>query len=151
TIIYGKSYRFEDLLTSFLRNVLDHIEQTPTSLPRRLVVGRPVRFAGTTPDPSLATQRYLNALKSFGFDEIHFVYEPVAAAFYYAQRLKKSSTVVIADFGGGTTDYSVLRFEVGGGTIRAQPLSHAGIGIAGDHFDYRIIDHVVSPRLGKGT
>jgi hypothetical chaperone protein len=151
TFIYGKSYQFEDLLAVFLRNVLDQAQSALATGPQRLVVGRPVRFAGTSPDESLATQRYRDALKRVGFDDIHFVYEPVAAAFHYAQRLKHDATIVIADFGGGTTDYSVLRFRLDGGTVRAEPLSHAGLGIAGDSFDYRIIDHVVSPRLGKDT
>jgi len=151
TFIYGKNYLFEDLLSVFLRNLFAHTEFHAIALPTRLVVGRPVRFAGTSPDENLATLRYRNALKTIGFEEIHFVYEPVAAAFYYAQRLKHDATIVIADFGGGTTDYSVLRFELENGKIRAKPLSHAGIGIAGDNFDYRIIDNVVSPRLGKGT
>jgi hypothetical protein len=35
--------------------------------------------------------------------------------------------------------------------FRSEPLSHAGIGIAGDTFDFRIVDQVVSPRLGKGS
>jgi hypothetical chaperone protein len=30
------------------------------------------------------------------------------------------------------------------------PLGHAGIGIAGDVFDYRIIDRAIAPLLGKG-
>ena len=52
-------------------------------------------------------------------------------------------------FGGGTSDFSVIRFERQDGRVRARPLGNAGIGIAGDTFDYRIIDHVVSPLLGK--
>jgi hypothetical chaperone protein len=44
-----------------------------------------------------------------------------------------------------------MRFSRKGGVLRAEPLGHAGIGIAGDTFDYRIVDHIVSPRLGKGT
>jgi hypothetical chaperone protein len=79
------------------------------------------------------------------------VYEPVAAAFFYAQTLEDSATVLVADFGGGTTDYldHLLRARRGG--LRAEALGHAGVGIAGDRFDYRIIDHVVLPQLGKGT
>jgi hypothetical chaperone protein len=58
--------------------------------------------------------------------------------------------VLIGDFGGGTSDFSVLRFEPRSNRpVRA--LGHAGIGIAGDTFDYRIIDRVISPRLGKGS
>jgi hypothetical chaperone protein len=44
-----------------------------------------------------------------------------------------------------------MRFSRSGGVLRAEPLGHAGIGIAGDTFDYRIVDHIVSPRLGKGS
>jgi hypothetical chaperone protein len=57
--------------------------------------------------------------------------------------------VLVADFGGGTSDFSVLRFEPGP-PRRVTALGHAGVGIAGDAFDYRIIDRVVSPALGKG-
>jgi hypothetical chaperone protein len=58
--------------------------------------------------------------------------------------------VLVADFGGGTSDFSVMRFSTAGGRLRAEPLGHAGVGIAGDAFDHRIVDKVVSPRLGKG-
>jgi len=75
----------------------------------------------------------------------------VAAAFFYAQSLEESATVLVADFGGGTTDFSVIHFDIAGGKVRAQALGHAGVGVAGDRFDYRIIDQVVLPELGKGS
>ena len=78
------------------------------------------------------------------------MYEPVGAAFFYARELDRDATILVADFGGGTSDFSVMRFSQSGGSLRATPLSHTGIGIAGDAFDYRIVDKVVSPRLGKG-
>jgi hypothetical chaperone protein len=82
---------------------------------------------------------------------MHFVYEPVAAAFYFAQRLTQDATVLVADFGGGTSDFSIVRFSVGRDGLQAVPLAKTGVGLAGDRFDYRIIDNVVSPRLGKGS
>jgi hypothetical chaperone protein len=96
-------------------------------------------------------QRYEAALAPFGFARIRQVYEPVAAAFFYAQTLEDSATVLVADFGGGTTDFSVIAFERRRDGLRAQALGHSGVGIAGDRFDYRIIDHVVLPELGRGT
>jgi hypothetical chaperone protein len=57
----------------------------------------------------------------------------------------------VADFGGGTSDFSIVRFEVGKGGLSFTPMSQTGLGIAGDTFDYRIIDNAVSPLLGKGT
>ena len=57
---------------------------------------------------------------------------------------------IMPDFGGGTTDFSILRFDVGGQGFSATPLAHGGVGIAGDRFDFHIIDRLVLPHLGKG-
>jgi hypothetical chaperone protein len=76
--------------------------------------------------------------------------EPVAAAYAYESTLDHDELILIGDFGGGTSDFSVLRFEPRRNR-RVEPLGHAGIGIAGDTFDYRIVDHLISPRLGKGS
>jgi hypothetical chaperone protein len=96
-------------------------------------------------------QRYDAALAPFGFERIRQVYEPVAAAFFYAQTLEEDAVVLVADFGGGTTDFSIIAFERTAQGLRASALGHSGVGIAGDRFDYRIIDHVVLPQLGRGT
>jgi hypothetical chaperone protein len=138
-------------LALFFARLRSYAVEELRALPRRLVIGRPVRFAGSQPDAALATRRYEAALRRFGFDEIMYVYEPVAAAFFFARNLTRSATVLVADFGGGTTDYSILRFEVANNVMNAVPLGHGGIGIAGDQFDYRIIDNVILPLLGKGT
>jgi len=152
TYIYGAAWRFEDLFARFFRDLRSHAHPQLDHLPRDVLVGRPVEYAGTSrPDAKLAMQRYQAALGPFGFERIRQVYEPVAAAFFYAQSLEDSATVLVADFGGGTTDFSVIHFEVGRGGLRAEALGHSGVGVAGDRFDYRIIDHVVLPQLGKGT
>jgi hypothetical chaperone protein len=75
----------------------------------------------------------------------------VAAAFFFARRLKEDATVLVADFGGGTSDFSIIRFERRDGVLRSTALGQSGVAIAGDAFDYRIIDHLVSPELGKGS
>jgi hypothetical chaperone protein len=151
TGIYGRAYRFEDLFSTFFKRLREHASPQLDDLPRDVLVGRPVAYAGSRPDPALAMQRYEAALAPFGFERIRQVYEPVAAAFFYAQSLEQSATVLVADFGGGTTDYSVIAFERGAKGLRAQALGHGGVGVAGDRFDYRIIDHVILPQLGKGT
>src|SRR5690606_26503862 len=68
----------------------------------------------------------------------------------YASRLTKPATILVADFGGGTSDFSIVRVAAPGARRRCEPLGSAGIGIAGDTFDYRIVDHLVLPMLGKG-
>ena len=151
TLIFAKRHSFEDLMEIFVRRLRAYAGEGWPENVSRIVTGRPVHFAGANPNPALATERYNAALARFGFPEIHYVYEPVAAAFYFAQHLKKDATVLVADFGGGTTDYSLIRFETHGGKLTATPIGHSGVGIAGDHFDFRMIDNVVSPAIGKGS
>jgi hypothetical chaperone protein len=151
TEIFGRRYDFEDLLWSFLARLRVHGAGALDDLPSTVVIGRPVQFVGASPDPALALERYDAAFRRLGFRHLHYVYEPVAAAFYFAQRLTQGATVLVADFGGGTSDFSIIRFEREGGRLASRALSHAGVGVAGDAFDYRIIDNIVSPALGKGS
>ena len=121
-----------------------------------MIVGRPVVFAGAAPSERLALERYEIAFKRMGVKEVLYAYEPVGAAFFFAKDLDHDATVLVGDFGGGTSDFSIIRFERpkagdGAGEMRAIPLGRAGVGVAGDAFDYRIIDNLVSPELGKGS
>ena len=150
TQILGRRYRFEDLLSAFLLKLR---EQAAEGLPpvRRLVVGRPVVFAGGAPNETLAIGRYEEAFRRLGFEDVRYAYEPVGAAFFFARGLAQDATVLVGDFGGGTSDFSLLRFERVAGEVTARPLGRSGVGVAGDAFDYRIIDALVSPALGKGS
>ncbi|APH73274.1 Hsp70 family protein [Aquibium oceanicum] len=151
TIVHARKQTFEDLMETFLRRLQVYAGDGWPSDVARLVVGRPVRFAGANPDERLALERYRTALDRFGFPEVHYVYEPVAAAYWFAQSLQSDATIMVADFGGGTTDYSLIRFERHAGELRSTPVGHSGVGIAGDHFDYRMVDNLVSPEIGKGS
>ncbi len=146
--IFTKRYRFDDLGARFLERMrarshgaLDDAE--------RIVVGRPVTYAGHRPDEALARSRYDAMFAGLGA-QIAYVYEPLGAAFSHAAALDHAATILVADFGGGTSDFSVVRLEAPGADRRARPLGHAGIGIAGDQFDRRILDRLVLPLLGKG-
>ena len=151
TGVFGVRFEFEDLMATFLSLAFDRAGGTFDPASTRLVVGRPVEFAGHNPDEDLAMTRYRQAFRKVGFEDILFVMEPVGAAFSFAQSLDKDTTILVADLGGGTTDYSLMRFETQAGHLAATPLGRGGIGIAGDTFDYRIIDKVVLPKLGKGS
>lgn len=151
TIVHARRFQFEDLMEVFLKRLEAYAGDGWPGGAKRIVAGRPVHFAGSNPDPELAISRYNEALGRFGFPEVHYVYEPVAAAFYFAQNLQQDATVLVADFGGGTTDYSLIRFETHGGRLTAKPVGHSGVGIAGDQFDARIIEHLVAPEIGKGS
>lgn len=148
--IFERRLRFEELLDLFLAKLIEHGGDGLARLPERIVVGRPVRFAGARPDEKLAIERYDRSFAKLGVGEVAYVYEPLAAAFSFARRLTEEATILIADFGGGTSDFSVVRVNPPGSPVRCTPLGHAGVGVAGDRFDYRIVDHLVLPLLGKG-
>lgn len=150
TTILERRYRFEDLLSTFLLRVRAHAGEAMAA-PTRLIVGRPVRFAGAYPDPALALERYEIAFRRLGVEEIYYAHEPVAAAFYFARALDGDATVLVGDFGGGTSDFSIVRFSRRRGVLVSKALGQAGVGVAGDLFDYRLIDQLVSPALGKGS
>ena len=151
TQILGRRYVFEDLLSAFLLKMREHVAGGTGDWPTRVIVGRPVTFAGGSPDETLALTRYEAAFRRLGFTEILYAYEPVGAAFFFARALDHDATVLVGDFGGGTSDFSLIRFEREAGEIRSTPLGRSGVGVAGDAFDYRIIDQLVSPALGKGS
>ena len=108
-------------------------------------------FAGHVPDETLAVERLNAAYAAAGLPGALLAYEPLGAAYWYARDLRRDETVLVADFGGGTSDFSVLRFSHVDGRLAAEPLSHSGVGVAGDTFDTRIVEHAVAPRLGKGA
>jgi hypothetical chaperone protein len=138
------------LLATFLRNLLGHAGLERGIAAKNVVIGRPVRFAGQAPDDALAMERYRQAFARVGIAEASYVHEPVGAAYFFARELARDALTLVGDFGGGTSDFSVIRFARQNGRLRSRALGNAGIAIAGDAFDYRIIDNVVSPRLGKG-
>jgi hypothetical chaperone protein len=147
TSIFGKRFKLEALIGVYLRALR---VAAPVDLGRKVVVGRPVRYWGaeTEADDARAVERMKAALALGGFDDVTFAYEPVAAAHAYATRLDHDELVLIADYGGGTSDFSVV--EVGrraGARVRAT----SGVALAGDAFDARVVDHVIAGPLGKGS
>lgn len=145
TRVFNRGFTLEHLIALFLRGILPGYD--PRCL---LIAGRPVRFAGASPDDAFGQQRLCDAYAAAGWTGIETALEPEAAGYRFVRRLTAPAIVLIGDFGGGTSDFSVLRFDPNSDR-RVQALGHAGIGIAGDTFDYRIVDRIVSPKLGKGS
>ncbi len=151
TDVYGTVYALEDLVAAILTALRSEAERQLGPLGTRVVVGRPVRFASeSVPDERLALSRLRSAFVRAGFEDVRFEFEPVAAAAHYSLRLTAPEIVLIGDFGGGTSDFSVLRLEPRAGA-GAEILATAGVGVAGDAFDAKLVRHRISPLLGRGS
>lgn len=156
TSISGRSFRLEDLVAEILRPLREAAGRALGAPAERAVVGRPVRFVNASgpEDEALALSRLRAALHNAGFREVVFEYEPVAAAWHYERGLERDELILIGDFGGGTSDFSLLRVGPGvrsaGDRARAL-LGNDGVGLAGDAFDGRLVRHVVAPLLGRGA
>ena len=153
TQIGSRRYTAEDLVAIIIRQLKHEAELQFGPSGGRVVVGRPVRFVGaeTAEDEAMAETRIRNAFQKAGFEKIKFQYEPVGAAFFYESKLDHDELILIADFGGGTSDFSLLPVGPSHRGSERKILGTHGIPLAGDAFDARIVRHVVSPLLGEGT
>ncbi len=155
TEVFGRRFKLEELIARILADIRMGAEGQFEFNAKRVVVGRPVRFVGaeSQEDDEYALKRLKEALLIAGFEDVTFEYEPVGAAYHYESTLDHDELVMIGDFGGGTSDFSLLRVGPSlrrSGTTR-QVIGNQGVGVAGDSFDARIIRHVVSPALGAGS
>jgi len=156
TNLFGFLYTLEDLIAIILRDLKTAAEAQFGALGDHVVVGRPAHYSGaaTDDDDAFALGRLRAALQQAGFAEVTFEFEPVAAAYQYEQQLDHDELVLIADFGGGTSDFSLIRLSPGArhrGDRGGDILGVDGVAIAGDAFDSSIVRHAVAPSLGLGS
>jgi hypothetical chaperone protein len=147
--------RFRDVIASYLRAVKRRAEQATGRELRSVVHGRPVHFVDNAPDADRKAEATLRQIaREIGFDEVTFQFEPIAAALDYERQIAKEEMALIADIGGGTSDFSVLRL----GPQRhrkvdrsADILANDGVRVGGTDFDQKISLGVVMPLFGFGS
>lgn len=160
TEIFGRRYALEDLVSRILTDLRLAAERHfghPIAPDTPVTVGRPVRFVGAEndEDEARALTRLRSAFHTAGFRNLRFELEPVAAAFAYESTLIRAGApdqlILIGDFGGGTSDFSLLRVGSSARTLPAaeRVLGTAGVPLAGDAFDARLIRYLVAPALGS--
>ncbi|HNG80734.1 MAG TPA: Hsp70 family protein [Burkholderiaceae bacterium] len=151
----GRSVSFADVIASYLRHLLRRAEAHAGRGLRRAVLGRPVYFVDGDPARDAQAQAALTAAaQAVGLQDVAFQYEPIAAAFHYEAGIDCEQHVLVADIGGGTSDFSLVRV----GPQRRERLerrddvlaSH-GVHIAGTDFDRRVELGAILPLLGFGA
>lgn len=149
TVVGQFYYPLEDIISLYLSVTKTRAEQQLGRELKQVVMGRPVRFAFDTEADQLAQNRLLDAALRAGYEEVWFQYEPVAAAYDYAQTITQTENVLVFDFGGGTLDVTVMRLEPGG--KGHEILATGGIPVAGDVFDQKLTRAKLPKHFGEGS
>jgi len=151
----GRGVRFLDIVATYLRHLKKRAEAAAAAPVDRAVVGRPVYFVDDDAERDAQAEAALrSAAASAGFREIVFQYEPIAAAFDHEQAVTREEKVLVADIGGGTSDFSLVRV---GPERKAKVdrkgdiLANHGVHIAGTDFDRRIELASILPLFGYGA
>lgn len=154
TEVMGKPLAFRDLLSQFIGELKKRAEQSAGQSFEHAVFGRPVHFIDDNRQADQIAQNTLEDIAhAVGFKEVHFQFEPIAAAFDYESRIEKEELVLIADIGGGTSDFSLVRLAPERAHLLDRHddiLGNGGIHIGGTDFDkYLSLTHIM-PLLGLG-
>ncbi|MDT8842825.1 Hsp70 family protein [Paraburkholderia fungorum] len=151
----GSAIKYTDIIAIFVDHLKRSAEKSAGGPISRAVLGRPVFFVDDDPRADQMAQQQLEAAaRSVGLREIHFQYEPIAAAFDYESHLTEEGLVLVADIGGGTSDFSLVR--VGPERMKRverkdDVLAHHGVHVAGTDFDRRVELVTILRELGYQT
>jgi hypothetical chaperone protein len=155
TEVAGRALPFRQLLSHFIGELRRRAQQQAGREFTSAVFGRPVHFVDDDPQADrLAEDTLAEIARAAGFREIGFQYEPIAAAFDYESRIEKEELVLVADIGGGTSDFSLVRLgpdRAGRVERRDDILATGGVHIGGTDFDKYLSLASVMPLLGYGS
>lgn len=154
TQLRGRTLSLEELIAVFLRRVRTVAAEAAGTEFDDVVLGRPARFSADPKIDAFAEERLKKAGELAGFTNIRFVIEPIAAALAYEARLERDEVVLVADFGAGTTDLTVMRL----GPSRREKkdrredvVASSGVYVGGDRFDAAIMKSKLFPHFGHGS
>jgi hypothetical chaperone protein len=147
TQIGGRVVAIEDLVGRFLGVMRERANRHFDADVDRVVLGRPAKFSLDAADDELAESRLERAAKIAGFREVSFCPEPVAAAQDFQVVLDQPRVVLVADFGGGTSDYTIVRMRPDGFDPR-DVLALGGVSTAGDALDGSLMRSKIARHFG---
>ncbi|HTJ64276.1 MAG TPA: Hsp70 family protein [Alphaproteobacteria bacterium] len=156
TTVAGKrTLRFTEIIEIFIRHLKTRAEVFLGQGIEAVVHGRPVRFVDDDDAADARAQRTLEEIaRRVGFKDVSFVYEPIAAAYDYERNATREEVVLIADIGGGTSDFTVIRIgpdRLAHADRESDILANAGVHIGGTDFDALFSMTSVMPVLGLGS
>jgi len=151
----GRGAKYLDIVAGYLKHLKKRAEAAAGQTISHAVLGRPVFFVDDDPARDAQAQRALeSAARQVGFSDVRFQYEPIAAAFDYERQVASEELVLVADIGGGTSDFSIVRVgpkRAGRIDRKSDILANHGVHVAGTDFDRRIELAAILPQFGFGA
>ncbi len=154
TKISGKKFKAEDLVAMVLQFLKKQADAFLGEDIRVAVIGRPVVFDENPEKDKLAQDRLSKAARLAGFETFYFQLEPIGAAFTYERKIQQKELVLVGDFGGGTSDFSIMHLDpkaIHNPDRSRDMVAKGGIYIGGDSFDSDIMWHRGTPHFGRGV
>lgn len=151
TEIYKKNYTIEQLISFILKKIKVRGEEIIGAPVDDLILGRPVVFSKDKENDELAERRLIEAAKMAGFKNIKLQLEPIAAALNFENGLKSNEEkkILVGDFGGGTSDFTILKVNGHKYNRSKDVLATGGVSVGGDTFDSEIMWGKVAKYFGK--
>lgn len=147
TMIDDRVLTLENMVGIFLLEIKKRAEASLGRETDTAVIGKPARYSLDPVADSFALHRMQKAAEFAGFKNVRFVPEPLAAAFDYRRGLKEEKTVLIGDFGGGTSDFTLIR--MGPNAYKKEDvLGIEGCPLAGDALDSLFMSQRLNEHFG---
>ncbi len=155
TALQARRISFRAVIAQFLGEVRRRAEEAAGAPLDAVVHGRPVHFVDGDQQADAAAEQALEEIaRTIGFSTVSFQFEPIAAALDYEQRVNSEELALIADIGGGTSDFSIVRIgpeRRGRADRTGDILANDGVRIGGTDFDRDLSLAAVMPLLGYGS
>jgi hypothetical chaperone protein len=155
TLVGRERASFRAVIAYYLAAVKRRAEHATGRELRRVVHGRPVHFVDNAPNADREAEQTLSEIaRDVGFDEVTFQFEPIAAALEYERQISNEEIALIADIGGGTSDFSIVRLSAERhrkADRAADILANDGVRVGGTDFDRQLSLGVIMPLFGFGS
>lgn len=155
TAVNGKNRKFDDIIADFISQMKRRAEAAEGQTLEHVVMGRPVHFVDGSDAADRAAEKQLAAIaRKTGFKHIAFQFEPIAAAFAHEQRVNRETLALVADIGGGTSDFTLIKIAA---AYTDKPdrkediLGNSGVRIGGNDFDKQLSLAAFMPHFGYHT
>jgi hypothetical chaperone protein len=152
TLVNGTAMNFATIITAFIKNLKEQADAVAGQPIDSVVMGRPVHFVDNDPQADVQAEAELKAIaQRIGFKHIAFQYEPIAAAFAHEANVSGEQLALVADLGGGTSDFTIIRLSnryANKPDRSSDILANTGVRIGGNDFDKALSLAAIMPEIG---